>query len=217
MIRLGSKFCGDVFDGVCCDDLVDVEEALHRAFDLGHAKDVLDADRTAKVGCGLDVCLRDVGDFFDGVDDQTDELGLIFAATDLYDHDAGAGCGLDLRHGEFCTKVHHRDDFASQVDDALHVRGHLGHLRDWEHADDLADLEHRDAVGLTAAEECQVFSGDTGESVACAAGWRFRVLGFHVNVGGRRTSVCQNADVQTALDKWDWYGVAALDRARSFA
>ena len=32
-----------MFDGVGGDDLVDVEEALHCALDLGHAEDVLDA------------------------------------------------------------------------------------------------------------------------------------------------------------------------------
>jgi len=70
------------------------------------------------------------------------------------------------------AEVNDRDDFAAEVDDALHVVWDLGDWGDGEEADDFPDFEDRDAVGFAAEEEGQVFACDLGEAVFLGRGIR---------------------------------------------
>ena len=78
---------------------------------------------------------------------------------DLDDDDARPlGVGL-RRQPELEPQVDDRNHLAAQVDHALDVRRHLRHRGDVHQLDDLAHLEHRQAVLLAAEREGQVLAG----------------------------------------------------------
>ena len=60
----------------------------------------------------------------------------------MHDDDAGAVAVFGRGHGEFGAQVEDGNDRASQVDDAAHVRGHVGDRGDLAEANDLAHVEH---------------------------------------------------------------------------
>ena len=90
------------------------------------------------------------------------------------------------------TEIDQRNHFATEVDDALDVLRHVRHGRNRAEADDLAHLQHRDAVRLLAKRERQVFArlrtgGDLVGGVLMGAGC-FHREDFRDSVRGGRSA-----------------------------
>ena len=69
---LSLGFCGllQVFRAHSTDDLINVEQRLDAAFDLGHAEDVIGFERRAKIRRGFDVRGGEIHNLLDGVHDE---------------------------------------------------------------------------------------------------------------------------------------------------
>jgi len=88
-----------------------------------------------------------MGHLLDTIDRQTHRRDAGRRKLGLNHHNAGSFTGLG-RKAKFQLQIKHGNNPAAQIFDALDERGHLGHRCDLGVANDFADLDHRNAIGL---------------------------------------------------------------------
>ena len=164
------------------EDLVEVQQRLDAAVDGGHAEDVVRVRRTAKIRGGFQFRLAQLDHLLDGVHDGPHQHDGGGRGANLDDDNAGAFAVALARELELGPEVENRNDFAPEIDDALDVLRHPGDRRDGTQADDLADAEDRQPVGLPAQLEGQVaprFRGDgwRGEESGVIGSWTCVLFG----------------------------------------
>jgi hypothetical protein len=125
-----------------------LEKSFNSASDGGYAKNVFGASDSSEIRARFDLCFAQLKDFFDCIDDDSDEVGSSCRSAELQDDDTGPiSCG-SKGHGELGSEVEYRNDCSTQVDHPADVVGHIGDGGDWAKANDFADMKDRKSVGL---------------------------------------------------------------------
>ncbi len=128
---------------------------------FAHAAHVFSAHSGANLGWRVDLAGIEFHDFLDGIGHGPDD-GRGFSLDDIDDDDTGVDCPVRFGHTKLDPQVYHRDNAATQVDDAAHEvwgSGNFGERGIFQHFLDFGDFNGKHLFGEMKSQELR-WNGD---------------------------------------------------------